>query len=412
MPVNLAPAAMAASTLPAVANPSAPQAPSTTPDAGGDGGFARALQQARQGQRDGAPPAKAHADATKKTSSERRGETAKADKADKVHKTDQADQADQAGEADRGPPAGGLPSSPESDAALTTTTSAGQGARSDAPVQPMPIDDLLPPWLTATTRTSELLPTEAGDGRLPVDGEATSPAAAAGPAHSAPGAATGWAGDAARAAGSTPAAGDDDDGLGASLDGAVSGRREPLAPAAAASPQAAVPGAVAAGAAAAPAGLAPAASADAPALPEHTLHTPLHSPGFAPALGAQLTLLVKDGVTAARLHLNPAEMGPISVQIQLDGSQARIEMAAEMAATRQILEQSMPALAGALRDSGLTLSGGGVFEQAARQGQPDADQSRQGGESRPGGSAASASDAVEVAARPVALSRGVVDVYA
>jgi flagellar hook-length control protein FliK len=403
------------------------------------------LQQARQGQRDGAPPAKAHADATKKTSSERRGETAKADKAnktdkadkadkanktdkadqahktdkadqaDQAHKTDQADQADkvdQAGEADRGPPAGGLPSSPESDAALTTTTSAEHGARSDAPVQPMPIDDLLPPWLTATTRTSELLPTEAGGGRLPVDGEATSPAAAAGPAHSAPGAATGWAGDAARAAGSSPAAGDDDDGLGASLDGAVSGRREALAPAATASPQAAVPGAVAAGAAAAPAGLAPAASADAPALPEHTLHTPLHSPGFAPALGAQLTLLIKDGVTAARLHLNPAEMGPISVQIQLDGSQARIEMAAEMAATRQILEQSMPALAGALRDSGLTLSGGGVFEQAARQGQPGADQSRQGGESRPGGSAASASGAVEVAARPVALSRGVVDVYA
>ena len=35
-----------------------------------------------------------------------------------------------------------------------------------------------------------------------------------------------------------------------------------------------------------------------------------------------------------------------------------------MAATRQMLEQSLPTLASTLRDAGLTLSGGGVFQQA------------------------------------------------
>ena len=42
-------------------------------------------------------------------------------------------------------------------------------------------------------------------------------------------------------------------------------------------------------------------------------------------------------------------------------------MAAENGLTRQALEQSMPLLAGSLREAGLTLSGGGVFEQPRQQ---------------------------------------------
>ena len=39
----------------------------------------------------------------------------------------------------------------------------------------------------------------------------------------------------------------------------------------------------------------------------------LAAPGtteFAPALGAQVSVLIRDGVSQARLHLNPADMGP------------------------------------------------------------------------------------------------------
>ncbi|MDO9073488.1 MAG: flagellar hook-length control protein FliK [Rubrivivax sp.] len=95
------------------------------------------------------------------------------------------------------------------------------------------------------------------------------------------------------------------------------------------------------------------------------------SPAFAGQLGAQLTIFVREGVQHARLELHPLELGPVTVQIAIDGSQARVNLAAEHAATRQALEQAMPTLAGSLRDAGLTLSGGGVFEQP-RQPQPDA----------------------------------------
>jgi len=147
-------------------------------------------------------------------------------------------------------------------------------------------------------------------------------------------------------------------------------------------------------------------------LAEQEVRAPLHSPGFAPALGAQLTLLVKEGVTEARLHLNPAEMGPIAVQIQLDGTQARVEMVAEQAATRQVLEQSMPSLAGALRESGLTLAGGGVFEQSTRHdqtGKQGAGDGRTNG--RGSGKGDVGPDATSTTQRTIAV-RGMVDLYA
>ena len=96
---------------------------------------------------------------------------------------------------------------------------------------------------------------------------------------------------------------------------------------------------------------------------EARLNAALGSLEFAPAFGQQVRVLVQDGVQHARLHLNPAEMGPITVQIALDGNAALVHLAAEQPMTRQALEQAMPVLASALREGGLTLAGGGVFEQ-------------------------------------------------
>jgi flagellar hook-length control protein FliK len=90
----------------------------------------------------------------------------------------------------------------------------------------------------------------------------------------------------------------------------------------------------------------------------------LNTPEFAPALGAQVVRFVRDGIEHARMRLNPAELGPVAVQLAVDGTQVRVDLVAEIAATRQVLEQGLPVLAGALRDAGFTLSGGGVFQQA------------------------------------------------
>lgn len=167
------------------------------------------------------------------------------------------------------------------------------------------------------------------------------------------------------------------------------------------------------------AGGATAAAASQPAVPTSPptqstpVEVPFHArpdqPGFHGALGAQLSILARNGVTEARLHLNPAELGPVWVQISVNGQAARIDMAAEHILTRQALEQSMPALASALRDSGLTLTGGGVFEQPNQPGEPGQPGGQHGGRrgSGPGGPAQP-----EPAALPAPRARGMVDLYA
>ncbi len=96
---------------------------------------------------------------------------------------------------------------------------------------------------------------------------------------------------------------------------------------------------------------------------EATLSAAPNSAEFAPQFAATVSTFVRDGIEHAKLHLNPAEMGPVNVQIQIEGNNAQVLMSAEQALTRQALEQSLPLLASSLREAGLTLAGGGVFEQ-------------------------------------------------
>lgn len=115
--------------------------------------------------------------------------------------------------------------------------------------------------------------------------------------------------------------------------------------------------------AAAPAGQsAPAATAEAQA----SVAVPVDSPEFPEALASQITYLVRDGVQQAKLMLNPVDMGPLTVQIALQGQQAQVDFMAANAGTRAALEASVAELAAALQGAGFTLTGGGVSQQSSQ----------------------------------------------
>lgn len=97
------------------------------------------------------------------------------------------------------------------------------------------------------------------------------------------------------------------------------------------------------------------------------LEPALDSPAFPAALGARVAWMARDGIERAQLDVHPADLGPVSVQLAMDGNQVRVELSSDQALTRQVLEQSLPSLASALRDAGLTLTGGGVFQQPGGQ---------------------------------------------
>jgi flagellar hook-length control protein FliK len=165
----------------------------------------------------------------------------------------------------------------------------------------------------------------------------------------------------------------------------------------------------AAGAAGAAGQLTPSAKAAEAAAPTVVnVPTPATAAEFPKELGVQISVLAKDGVQQAELHLNPADMGPISVQISLDGTQAQVNFGADSAATRQIIEGGLPELAAAMRDAGFTLSGGGVHQQA--QGRREGGGSSGGDGSGRGGSAGEAdAPARRATAR---MAAGGVDLYA
>ena len=144
-----------------------------------------------------------------------------------------------------------------------------------------------------------------------------------------------------------------------------------------------------------------------------SLPTPVDAPDFAQTLGVQMSVFAKDGVQQAELHLNPADMGPVSVQIVMDGTQARIDFGADVAATRHAIEAGLPELASALRDAGYTLAGGGVSQHAGSRGQHGGSSSPDGQARRGSAKAASEESVTRVAnaARRI-VSRGGVDLYA
>jgi flagellar hook-length control protein FliK len=102
-----------------------------------------------------------------------------------------------------------------------------------------------------------------------------------------------------------------------------------------------------------------------------TLPTPLSSPEFTQALSDKVGLWVagaaQEGPMTAELHLNPAEMGPVHIRIELDGQTANVDFAAQALETRQAIEASLPMLSEALAQAGLSLSGGGVSDQPQQQ---------------------------------------------
>ncbi len=147
----------------------------------------------------------------------------------------------------------------------------------------------------------------------------------------------------------------------------------------------------------------------APAPAQASVATPLTDPGFQQALGYQVSLLARDGIGHAELHLNPTDMGPVSVQITMTGDQAHVDFGADLAQTRQLIEAGWAELASSLKDAGFTLSGGGVSDHAReRQSQPG-----QGAAQSFGGRLARDSGELPAVA-PVVVRRvsGGVDVYA
>ncbi|MFY8085813.1 MAG: flagellar hook-length control protein FliK, partial [Rubrivivax sp.] len=140
-----------------------------------------------------------------------------------------------------------------------------------------------------------------------------------------------------------------------------------------------------------------------------TLEPAVDNPAFAAALGTRIAWMARDGLERAQLDVHPADLGPVSVQLTMEGAQVRVELTSEASVTRQVLEQSLPSLASALREAGFTLAGGGVFQQP--QDRPGREAAAEPGQ-RPGSTGAVSGTAAGLQPLAPARRQGLVDLFA
>ncbi|SPE35011.1 putative Flagellar hook-length control protein [Burkholderiales bacterium] len=96
------------------------------------------------------------------------------------------------------------------------------------------------------------------------------------------------------------------------------------------------------------------------------ISTAVGDAGFGQDVSRQLVYLAKTGTQSAELSLQPANLGPVNVSIQMNGLDATIAISASHAATRAALQEALPHLQELFQGSGLQLTGAHVGDGSQR----------------------------------------------
>ena len=87
--------------------------------------------------------------------------------------------------------------------------------------------------------------------------------------------------------------------------------------------------------------------------------------GWSAGLGQRLLMMAENGIETARLRLNPASLGPLDIQVNVEDDQARVWFGAQNTATRDALEAALPRLRELFAEQGLQLAQADVGERGA-----------------------------------------------
>jgi flagellar hook-length control protein FliK len=141
---------------------------------------------------------------------------------------------------------------------------------------------------------------------------------------------------------------------------------------------------------------------------------PLDDPRFGEAFAERVTWMVREGLRGAELTLHPQELGPIRIELALDGDAATLGVVAAHAEARGAIEQALPRLREMLAGQGLQLGGASVDAGAGRRADDGGSGRGTRGEPRAGGLAAAiAVGGPQASPRAARAARaGGVDVFA
>jgi flagellar hook-length control protein FliK len=119
--------------------------------------------------------------------------------------------------------------------------------------------------------------------------------------------------------------------------------------------------------------VAPATPQPLPPVLVETVSAPAFTPGWQDETVSKLAHIVLTRNERAELRLNPAELGPVNVRVELRADQLSVQIVAASPETRSALEQSLPQLRDLLATQGITLGQASVHDGAPqRDARPEA----------------------------------------
>jgi len=114
-------------------------------------------------------------------------------------------------------------------------------------------------------------------------------------------------------------------------------------------------------------GIAPVASPNGPAQAvQAAINTPVTHEAWGDEFSQKITWMATQHEQTAELHLNPPNLGPLDVVLNVSGDQATALFTSPHAAVRDALEQALPKLREMLADNGITLGNAMVSDQSPK----------------------------------------------
>ena len=109
-----------------------------------------------------------------------------------------------------------------------------------------------------------------------------------------------------------------------------------------------------------------------------SINTPVQSQAWAENFTGRISWMLSNNQQSAQIHLNPAELGPIEVKIQIQNDQANVNFVANNQTTREAIMEAFPRLREMLDQQGFSLNQGSVSDNSTDGQQWDGDSADSG----------------------------------
>ena len=98
------------------------------------------------------------------------------------------------------------------------------------------------------------------------------------------------------------------------------------------------------------------------------IEVPVTQAGWGEAVGNRLMMMVNGKVQSANIHLNPAELGPIEIRVNIDhDNKATVHFVSNNPVVRDAIEDAFPRLKEMFTQNGISLTDANVSQQSSQQ---------------------------------------------